>query len=78
MNIVKVLTNISISANSYTEVDYPTGFDRNNTMILGFKIAYYNIDYSNFSVELTTSKIKIHNNSSQNWQGISIALYKAS
>ena len=67
---------ITISPNSYTEIDYPNGYTQYNTRIVSFVIANYYIDYKNISMELTASKIKILNSSSQTWANVKLLLYK--
>lgn len=75
-NLFAIINGISVSPNSSTEVDYPTGYTRSNTFVMAIRIASYYTDYRNVNVELTASKIKIYNNTSQTWGAVSIILFK--
>ena len=71
-----LLQNISISPNSYTDVDYPAGYTQYHTMIVSVLIASIYHDYTNINVVLNESKIRVYNNSSQSWTGVKILLTK--
>ena len=64
----------SISPNSYTDIDYPTGYTQGNTRVLSAVVAYYYVDFSNLTVQLTASKIRVFNGTAQNWAGVQLVL----
>ena len=66
----------SIAPNSYTDIDYPTGYTWGNTRVLSAVVAYYYVDFTNLTVQLTESKIRVFNGTEQNWDGVQLVLAK--
>ena len=71
-----LVQNISVSPNSYTDVDYPDGFSQYHTMIISCVIADIYTDFTNISFIFNASKIRVTNPTTQSWIGVKLLLYK--
>ena len=68
------LISTDVLPNSYTDIDYPTGYSQYHTMVVGILIANIYHDYSNISIVLNADKIRVYNPTGQTWGGVKILI----